>query len=238
MAGVEGACQRQAELTFALARHALVDLSLIFRTRPREAKQNRLPPEKLARLGVVRTFQNVELFGHMTVLDSGAASGRLAVVVRAAALKARSGTGGGSLASFAESALGRAEEYIFLERLEYLARGGRLSKTGAWFGDALGLAPVVSPFADGARKVALLRKPEARLDFACERVKKSFAGFLPGYVLIEHTDNRRWVEREVLPRLKEVAPKATLEIGPLSLTTGVHTGPGTWAVAFLPDATI
>jgi hypothetical protein len=176
--------------------------------------------------------------GHMTVLDSGAASGRLAVVVRAAALKARTGIDGGSLAAFAQSALERAEEYIFVERLEYLARGGRLSKAGAWFGDALGLAPVVSPFADGARKVALLRKPEARLDFACERVKKGFAGSSPGYVLIEHTDNRRWIEREVLPRLKEVAPKATIEIGPLSLTTGVHTGPGTWAVAFLPDATI
>ena len=176
--------------------------------------------------------------GHMTVLDSGAASGRLAVVVRAAALKARTGLDGVSLAAFAQSALERAEEYIFLERLEYLARGGRLSRTGAWFGDALGLAPVVSPFADGARKVALLRKAQARLDFACERVKRGLAGSSPGYVLVEHTDNRRWVEREVLPRLKDVAPKATIELGPLSLTTGVHTGPGTWAVAFLPDARI
>ena len=35
-----------------------------------EEKISRLPPEKLARLGIVRTFQNVELFGQMSVLDN------------------------------------------------------------------------------------------------------------------------------------------------------------------------
>ena len=47
MAGVEGACERQAELTFAMARHAVVDLSLVFKTQPREPRQDRLPPDKL-----------------------------------------------------------------------------------------------------------------------------------------------------------------------------------------------
>lgn len=171
--------------------------------------------------------------GHMTVVDSGAASGRLAVAVRAAALMARTGSDPAAIVTFAQAALAKAEEYIFVERLEYLARGGRLSKTGAWFGDALGLAPVVSPFPDGARKVGLLRKPSARIDFACARVKKALS-VGGGYLLVEYTDNRAWVEGEVLPRLRQAAPKATVEVGPLSLTTGVHTGPGTWAIAFLP----
>lgn len=172
----------------------------------------------------------------VTVLDSGAASGRLAVVVRATALRAREGANRATLETFATSALARAEEYIFVERLEYLARGGRLSKTGAWFGDALGLAPVVSPFPDGARKVALLRGPESRIAFAREKVGRAFSRSARGYLLVEHTDNRDWIEREVLPRLREVAPRADIDLGPLSLTTGVHTGPGTWALAFLTDA--
>jgi len=50
MAGLEGACERQAELTFAIARHAIVDLALVFRTSPREPTHDRLPPEKLAEL--------------------------------------------------------------------------------------------------------------------------------------------------------------------------------------------
>lgn len=53
MAGMEGAYERQAELTFAMARHAVVDLSLVFRTDPREPDQDRLPPEKLADLRIL-----------------------------------------------------------------------------------------------------------------------------------------------------------------------------------------
>ncbi len=53
LAGLEGPYRRQAELTFAMARHAVVDLSLIFRTKPRKPEPERLPPEKLAELRVL-----------------------------------------------------------------------------------------------------------------------------------------------------------------------------------------
>jgi DegV family protein with EDD domain len=171
-----------------------------------------------------------------TVLDTGTASGKLAVVVRASARVASTGKTLPEVLAFATDALARAEEYIFPERLEYLARGGRLSKTGAWFGDALHLGPVVSPMPDGARKVAMLRKLDDKLAFACARVAQGFEATRGrGELLVQYTDNQAWVETVLIPRLHGVVPHATIGLGPLSLTTGAHTGPGTWAVALLPS---
>jgi hypothetical protein len=50
MAGVEGADPYQARLTFAMSRHALVDLALVFGARPNPPDTDRLPVGELARL--------------------------------------------------------------------------------------------------------------------------------------------------------------------------------------------
>ena len=47
---LEGPCEHQAQVTFAITRHAIVDLAQIFNCPPREPEQNRLPPDKLAAL--------------------------------------------------------------------------------------------------------------------------------------------------------------------------------------------
>jgi Ion channel len=49
-AGIEGACERQAELTFAIARHAVVDLSQVFGTAPKAMPYDRLPANDLRHL--------------------------------------------------------------------------------------------------------------------------------------------------------------------------------------------
>jgi hypothetical protein len=49
MVGLEGMCQYQARMTFAIARHALVDLSQVFAAAPdHHGSSNRLTPEDLA----------------------------------------------------------------------------------------------------------------------------------------------------------------------------------------------
>ncbi len=48
--GIEGAPARQAQLTFAMARHAVADLALTFRKRPRRPAQDRLSSADLSRL--------------------------------------------------------------------------------------------------------------------------------------------------------------------------------------------
>ena len=50
LAGVDGPDSYQARLTFAMARHAAVDLALVFQTRPRPPQPDRLPEADFARL--------------------------------------------------------------------------------------------------------------------------------------------------------------------------------------------
>ena len=45
MVGIEGACEKQAELTFAIARHAVVDLSQVFGTAPGALPSTACPPQ-------------------------------------------------------------------------------------------------------------------------------------------------------------------------------------------------
>jgi hypothetical protein len=50
ISGIEGACARQAELTFAIARHAVADLCQVFSATPCAPQTDRLPRETLEKL--------------------------------------------------------------------------------------------------------------------------------------------------------------------------------------------
>ncbi len=169
------------------------------------------------------------------IIDTGAASGRLAVIALAAARFLAKSEDMEQTIAFAARAVNSCEEYVFLEKLEYLAAGGRLSKTSAFFGDMLKMKPVVSPQPEGAKKVAVVRNQGEQIKMAREKLASSLNRQTKALIMLEYSDNYDLVEGKIKPLIAAEYPQAEIIIQPLSLTSGAHMGPGTWAVAFLPE---
>ena len=78
----------------------------------------------------------------------------------------------------------------------------------------------------------MVRSQAAQVEFMRERLRAELAPDRPAVLLVQYADNRERVEGQILPQLRALLPRAELLLEPLSLTSGVHMGPGTWAVAF------
>jgi uncharacterized protein len=168
----------------------------------------------------------------LTVIDTGAASGRLALIALLTARQAKQAKSPEELIDFAQKAIAGCEELVFIDELKYLVAGGRVSRASGFFGDLLSMKPVISPTSEGVRKVGLVHSSKGQLDFAMERLGKHCAGSAEPIILLQYSDNEEWVTDIVRPKIKALLPEAEILLAPLSLTSGVHMGPGTWSVAF------
>jgi len=109
-----------------------------------------------------------------------------------------------------------------------------MSKTGAFFGDVLHIKPIISPFPDGARKVGVVRSQADQVKFAFRSLERDLAPQEAYSLLLEYSDNRDWLEREVKPEMERRFPEVEVSLQLLSLTSAAHMGPGSWGLAFLP----
>jgi DegV family protein with EDD domain len=171
-----------------------------------------------------------------TIINTGAASGRLAVLVLATAKYASCSDDPDDVIHFAKNALEVSQEYVFLDRLQYLAKSGRLSKTGAIFGDMLHVKPVITPTAQGAKKVGIVRSRESQIKLVLEKLASADKREKISFIMLEYSDNRQWIEETVQREIRRYYPLSEIIIQPISLTSGVHMGPGTWGAAFLPKS--
>ncbi|MFH1981188.1 MAG: DegV family protein [Pseudomonadota bacterium] len=174
--------------------------------------------------------------GRLTVVDTGAASGRLALIALATAREALRADDPDAVYRYAVSAAARCEEYVFLDQLKYLARGGRISKSKGFVGDLLNMKPIISPRPSGAEKIGVVRNRQQQVAFAVSGLKDCLGPAAAPLILLQYSDNRDWVTKTAAPSIAGCYPDAEILLRPLSLTSGAHMGPGTWAVAFLPDA--
>jgi DegV family protein with EDD domain len=171
----------------------------------------------------------------LTVIDTGAASGRLGAMVIATARYATQTEDPEAVIKFAQRAVEKCEEYVFLDKLKYLAAGGRLAKSSAFFGDVFHVKPIITPTAEGAKKVGAVKNRNGQLKYALEKLESAFDKESSPFIMLEYSDNRDWVSNTVKTEIQARYPSAEIILQPLSLTSGVHMGPGTWATAFLPE---
>jgi DegV family protein with EDD domain len=172
----------------------------------------------------------------LTVIDTGAASGRLGAIVIATARYSVQAGDPEAVINFAQRAVEKCEEYVFLDKLKYLAAGGRLAKSSAFFGDMFNVKPIISPTAEGAQKVGAVKNRNGQLNYALDKLEGAYDKESAPFIMLEYSDNRDWINDTVKKEIQACYPSAEIMLQPLSLTSGVHMGPGTWAVAFLPPA--
>jgi len=192
----------------------------------------------------------------LIVVDTQSASGRLGIVALAVARYANQGHNMEKVVRFSKIAVKQSREYVFLDRLKYLAAGGRLSKKKGFMGDLLNLKPVITLTAkkkgfmgdllnlkpvitltdEGAVKAGTVRNRGQQLEFALEKLNAAALQTDALSIMLEYSDNLQWVEKNILMEIQDRYPSAHVILQPLSLTSGAHMGPGAWGVAFLPYA--
>ncbi|MDQ5984415.1 MAG: hypothetical protein CSYNP_00110 [Syntrophus sp. SKADARSKE-3] len=171
----------------------------------------------------------------LDIIDTGSAAGRLGLLAAVTSQFACRTADADEVIDYAKKAVHRCHEYIFLDSLHYLAAGGRMSKARAFLGDMLRMKPIISPMADGAGKVGMARNRADQVAFAKEKLFTFLKPDSRSVIWLEYTDNADWVQKVLQPEVTKWYLLAEIVVKPLSLTTGVHTGPATWAVAFFAD---
>ena len=167
-----------------------------------------------------------------TVIDTGAASGRLAIIALLTARQVKNTDNADEIVAFVQKAMAACREFVFIDELKYLVAGGRVSRASGFFGDLLSMKPVISPTSDGVRKLGMVHNRKGQLAFAMARLSEQFDTSAAPMVMLQYSDNKPWLEDVVEQRVRALLPHAEILLLPLSLTSGVHMGPGTWSIAF------
>lgn len=173
--------------------------------------------------------------GRVRVLDSGYATAPLAELVLLAARLAAAGTPASEIIARVQRLRGLLRAEFTVPSLEYLRRGGRLSRTGELIGNLLNIRPILT--FDGGKIVADRRvRGSGAMQDMIGRLESHF-GSTPISVTIAHAGRDR--ERiEVLRKMLD-ASKLVIRQGRIQLigaVVGAHVGPGTFGLMGHPIA--
>lgn len=183
------------------------------------------------------TYQSAALARDMAdydsiyLVDSLAASSTIKVMADYACRLRSEGIGAAQIAQKVEALKSRVKVLAALDTLEYLSRGGRISRTAAAIGDMANIKPIITLTEDG--KVGILGKCLGKNKAICA-IKKQLQEMtiddsFPVYSIYSYgTDNCAKFEEKLVQ--EGYHTDARMQIGP---TIGSHIGPEAFGIIFV-----
>jgi len=166
------------------------------------------------------------------VVDSRQVSGGLGIIILLCAEKVRSGTPFEEVVDFARDLAGRVQTFMSVDSLDYLHRGGRITKAQAFLGSLMKIKPLLRMIEGEIRPIEKIRTTGKLLIRFVELVEEAARAEGRLRLFVAESDNvtAGFVER--LLQIPGVSLVARSKIGGVCAS---HGGPGSLLVTFVGE---
>ncbi|GAB2533185.1 DegV family protein [Gracilibacillus alcaliphilus] len=168
------------------------------------------------------------------VLDTKCASLGYGLVVLHAAELAQSGASAEEILQAAQHDYKHMEHIFTVDDLEYLYRGGRVSKTAAFVGTLLKVKPLLHMEDGKLIPLEKIRGSKKVFKRMIEIMEERGANLENQRIAISHGDALETAEH-IAQMIREKWDVKEIKIGMVGAVIGAHAGPGTIALFFLND---
>jgi DegV family protein with EDD domain len=171
------------------------------------------------------------------VIDSLQVSGGLGIIVLLSAEKARAGVPFEEVAAFARGLTSRLQTYMSVDSLDYLHRGGRISKAQAFVGGLMKIKPLLKMIEGEIRPIEKIRTSGRLSNRFVELVEKAARDEGRLRLSVAETDNHDFVAG-LLERLLQVPGVSLVHRCKIGGVTTSHGGPGSLLVTFVGERSV
>jgi DegV family protein with EDD domain len=167
------------------------------------------------------------------VVDSATGGGAMALVALTAAEGAAAGEDPPTIVRRVRAARQTMKNWITLETLEFLRRGGRIGGAAAWLGSRLQVKPILTAESE-IRAVERVRTTERAFERLVDLAHRLHASGSDCWI-VQHAASPEAVERLVI-RCEKIFHRPPEFVSPFSPVIGTHLGPGSLVLAGIEPA--
>jgi DegV family protein with EDD domain len=169
---------------------------------------------------------------NLTIVDTKCASLGFGLVVKEAARLAAENVSKEELLNDVLFRSQHMEQLFTVEDLDYLAKGGRVSKASAFLGGLLNIKPILNVEDGKLVPIEKIRGKKKVYRRIVELMKERGENFSNQVIGISHADTEETLEEVKTLIMEELHPK-DIFTSSIGSAVGAHTGPGAIAIFFL-----